>query len=91
MIVNGYCVKRFRMDEVHSDWKELCQVLAVPMEKAEKWWIHIRECYQSDGRHYHTLNHIHSMLSHLKKFQDRIRCYEEVSLAIFFHELDYSV
>ena len=57
------------------------------MEMAESWWSRVYNSYQSAGRHYHTLNHIHSMLGYLKKYADKILNYYEVFLAIFFHEL----
>lgn len=82
-----FCIRRICMDLALTKWNELCGVLEVPGDIAEKWWTCIRTSYQSTGRHYHTLTHISSMLSHLAEFKERIRCYEEVSLAIYFHEL----
>lgn len=75
------------LEDVQSNWMEVCGVLAVHVELARKWWFYIHSCYQSDGRQYHTLNHICSMLSHLRRVKEKVQYYEEVSLAIFFHEL----
>lgn len=82
-----YSLESPHMDLTRTKWKELCCALEVSGDLAEKWWTCIHDSYQSTRRHYHTLTHISSMLSHLTEFKKRIRCYEEVSLAIYFHEL----
>lgn len=75
------------VDYVHGEWLRVCSTLSVPTDCVKKWWTYIHGCYQSDGRHYHTLAHIYNMLSSLKNVRDRLQCYEAVCLAVFFHEL----
>lgn len=77
---------RETLEYVQKEWLKVCRFLTVPATLAEKWWIYISSCYQSDGRHYHTLSHIYSMLSNLNNVKERLQCYEEVALAVFFHE-----
>lgn len=75
------------MDSIQAKWEELCGTLQVPQDMIDKWWMCIHDSYQNTGRHYHTLSHINNMLSHLKEFEESLQCCEEVSLAIYFHEL----
>lgn len=74
------------MDYAQTKWRELCHVLEMPGDLAEKWWLRVQDSYQSERRYYHTLTHISNMLNHLEEFKEKITCYEEVLLAIYFHE-----
>ena len=73
-------------DTTKTAWEELCRSLQVPTDLSEKWWIYIHDSYQSNGRYYHTLSHIKSMLGHLEQYKEKMQHSKEVSLAIFFHE-----
>ena len=72
---------------VWFEWMGLCDMLGVPINLADKWWLYIRDCYGQDGRHYHTLDHICSMLNLFQICKGKLQRCEEVLLAIFFHEL----
>lgn len=74
------------VDATKTAWEILCHSLRASTALSEKWWIYIHDSYQSNSRHYHTLSHISSMLSHLEQYKEKIQHLKEVSLAIFFHE-----
>ena len=55
-------------------------------EKLDEWWNRLKTMYSEEGRHYHTLSHVHHMISLKHTVSDKLRKLDLVVLAIFFHE-----
>jgi predicted metal-dependent HD superfamily phosphohydrolase len=67
-------------------WVEACKGIVSSSALADKWWIVLKEHYEEDQRHYHTLEHIHAMCKNWTKHKHQLRAPKEVFFATFFHE-----
>ena len=68
-------------------WLGLCTRLGLGDGPALKWWDWLYSCYGEQQRHYHTMEHIESMLElQYKHCEGKIKNNAEFQLAIFFHE-----
>ena len=72
---------------VKQSWFDLCEKLGVNVTLSQKWWKIICDNYSEPTRYYHTLSHLSDMLRHLDTTAKKLSNAEEVSMAIFFHEL----
>lgn len=72
--------------EIEERWLTLCETLDLNPRLSKKWWTIIRDSYQEESRHYHTLEHIKFMLDCSDRYQNKLSNVQEVTLAIFFHE-----
>ncbi|XP_019851634.1 PREDICTED: uncharacterized protein LOC105312645 isoform X2 [Amphimedon queenslandica] len=71
-------------------WLELCTRLGLGDGPALKWWEWLYSRYGEPQRHYHTMEHIESMLELQDKHcEGKIQNNAEFQLAIFFHDVIY--
>lgn len=54
-------------------------------------WHEIELQYKHPKRHYHTLTHLTNLLSVLQPVQDRIKHWDAVLFALFYHDVVYKV
>ena len=70
---------------VNELWVETCEGV-VSSALAEKWWCVVKQHYEEDQRHYHTLQHIHEMCKNWTEHRCQLKAPKEVFFAILFHE-----
>jgi predicted metal-dependent HD superfamily phosphohydrolase len=58
-------------------------------EKIKVLFEKLVELYSQEERHYHTLKHIHAMLVFLEKNKNKIRSWESVVCATWYHDSVY--
>lgn len=52
-------------------------------------WSEIKNCYTSNSRHYHNLEHLKNMLSELIQIQSEVEDLDCLLFAIFYHDIVY--
>lgn len=52
-------------------------------------WSEIKRAYTANNRHYHTLEHLESMLAELKNVQSEVKQLDTLLFAIFYHDIVY--
>ena len=57
---------------------------------ADEMWRELEEYYTSPGRHYHTLDHLNSMLKELVPFQNQFSNWSTVVFAVAYHDAIYN-
>lgn len=70
---------------VSEFWVEACKGI-VSSALADKWWHVLKQHYEEDHRHYHTLEHIHAMCKNWTEHKHQLRAPKEVFFATLFHE-----
>lgn len=76
-------------DEVESIWFDLCRLFNITESIAGSVWITLSVQYQEEGRFYHTLEHIHSLLKLNDSYRKELVDPGVVMFAIFFHDIIY--
>ena len=75
---------------VKKAWESLCHdALGLPCEIEHTIWATIESRYCEPGRFYHTLEHIHDLITNSRQFQAEISDYTSVLLAVIFHDIIY--
>jgi predicted metal-dependent HD superfamily phosphohydrolase len=74
---------------LRGTFSELANQLSAPPAAVQKWTDDLIARYTEPQRHYHTINHIHSMLSCLGENKKHIKNHTLVELAIYFHDWIY--
>lgn len=69
-----------------NDWLSQTRTWSNDEEKSLLIFDELIECYQSEKRYYHTLEHINSMLLLLERFKQEVRSYEKLFFATWFHD-----
>jgi predicted metal-dependent HD superfamily phosphohydrolase len=77
------------MDILFSKWQHTLQSFGVDQVAAEKAFNSLVLAYSTPGRHYHTLKHIHHVLSTIQILQGYINNLATVQLAAWFHDVVY--
>eukprot|EP01122_Echinamoeba_exundans_P014340 TRINITY_DN6462_c0_g1_i1.p1 TRINITY_DN6462_c0_g1~~TRINITY_DN6462_c0_g1_i1.p1 ORF type:complete len:218 (+),score=29.01 TRINITY_DN6462_c0_g1_i1:109-762(+) len=74
-----------------SNWVAFVASLAGKTENAllDSWFSRLCLHYSEPTRHYHTLNHIHHMLTLLEEHKSHLQSKERVAMAIWFHDVIY--
>lgn len=62
-----------------------------PSEVIDELWTEIVQHYSATGRHYHTLDHLDSIVAELIKVKQEINNWLIVVLAIAYHDIVYDV
>ena len=57
---------------------------------ANKYWNKIKSRYSEKNRHYHTLQHLESVIYHLYSVKDEINDMDTVLFSAFYHDVVYS-
>lgn len=60
-------------------------------EIANNLWLEIFTKYSEPKRHYHTIDHLETIISDLKEVKDKIIDWETTVFAIFYHDIIYKV
>lgn len=58
-------------------------------ELANNLWLEIFTKYSEPKRHYHTIEHIESMIELAKEVKDKIHDWDTLLFAIFYHDIVY--
>ncbi|MEA5600267.1 hypothetical protein [Nostoc sp. UHCC 0252] len=77
------------MDILFSNWQHTLQPFGVGQLAAEKAFNDLVAAYSSPSRYYHTLKHIHHLLSTIEILQGYANNLPAVQLAAWFHDVVY--
>ena len=72
-----------------SNLAQLLTSLGVPTAQAEVLQLDVLARYGENGRFYHTLPHIHHILTLLTPFAPRMTDWTALQLAVWFHDIIY--
>lgn len=75
--------------KLEKDFIDLLSQFSQENEKVKALYKRLVTLYSQEGRHYHTLTHIQSMLSFLEKRKDRITNFKALFLATWYHDAVY--
>ena len=85
-------VIEFARASVRQAWEHLSQHdLALTSETAHSVWAAIECSYSEPARAYHTLEHIHDLITISLHYKPKVKDYSAVFLAIIFHDIVYDV
>ncbi|MBO9683944.1 MAG: hypothetical protein J7502_14975 [Flavisolibacter sp.] len=70
-------------------FQQLITQYSSDLQQTETLWNEIESNYSHSGRHYHTLAHLDQMLSELLGVQTKIRDWNTVLFALFYHDIIY--
>ncbi len=75
--------------DLHKYWKEVQDYFEITEESGRNLFDYILQPYQESGRHYHTLNHVYSLLLLIDK--QELSADNRITLIItaFFHDIVY--
>jgi predicted metal-dependent HD superfamily phosphohydrolase len=57
---------------------------------AMQLWEEIEENYSNKKRHYHTLNHLESLLQHLFTIKIQIKDWDTILFSLYYHDIIYN-
>jgi len=77
------------MIERQDEWTKVCVALGVEAAYADQLWTHLAEAYGEPQRHYHTLDHITTVVADAVRLRDRFEQADAALLALFFHDVVY--
>ena len=75
--------------QINERFNEICLVWGVSEPIIEKYSELILSRYSEEHRFYHTLSHIHNLLTLSNEYKDLLRDKEVVDMAILFHDIIY--
>jgi predicted metal-dependent HD superfamily phosphohydrolase len=73
-----------------NSWQHTLQGLGVDQVAIEQAFTDLVKAYSTGDRHYHTLNHIHHVLSVINTLQAYTHDLKAVQLAAWFHDVIYN-
>eukprot|EP00051_Salpingoeca_urceolata_P002821 m.53081 g.53081 ORF g.53081 m.53081 type:complete len:271 (+) comp12349_c0_seq2:101-913(+) len=76
-------------EEVKAELLEAWRLWTVDNAVTQAWFHRLADLYSEPTRHYHTLNHIWSMVQLVQQAQTRLQHPTAVGLATFFHDAIY--
>ncbi|WP_242028942.1 hypothetical protein [Coleofasciculus sp. FACHB-712] len=79
-----------RCSNLQSRWESLLQPFQVEQKIAQKVLLDLFKAYSSDGRHYHTLEHIEQVLATLNDLRSLSQNYAAIEFAAWFHDAVYN-
>lgn len=77
------------MNILFSNWQHTLQPFGVDQVEAEKAFNQLVAVYSTPDRHYHTLKHIHHVLSTIQILQGYTNNLAAVQIAAWFHDVVY--
>jgi predicted metal-dependent HD superfamily phosphohydrolase len=77
------------MTQLRQDWSKLLEHWAVDSERADQAFDVISHAYASEGRHYHTLEHIHEVLKTVEALESTAVHCHALKLAAWLHDVVY--
>jgi len=57
----------------------------------EKLWVELKKKYSAKARHYHTLQHLNSMLKQILEWMPEVKDFDTVLFALYYHDVVYIV
>lgn len=75
--------------QLRRKWDRLLDSFQARGEPAETVWTDLVMHYSEDGRYYHTLNHVHHVLTTAEMVQTHARNFSAVQWAVWFHDVVY--
>ncbi|MBD1841457.1 hypothetical protein [Coleofasciculus sp. FACHB-501] len=79
-----------RCFNLQSRWESLLQPFQVEQKIAQKVLLDLFKTYSSDGRYYHTLEHIEQVLATLNDLRSLSQNYAAIEFATWFHDAVYN-
>jgi predicted metal-dependent HD superfamily phosphohydrolase len=77
------------MTALQDEWTKVCAALGVDAAYAEQLWTCLAEAYSEPQRHYHTLDHIATVVADAVRLHDRFERPDAAVLALFLHDVVY--
>lgn len=68
---------------------ELCSRFSGDTNSIGRSWNHIAQSYSGRNRHYHNLDHLSRMLTHLESCRHLVDNWENILFALFYHDIVY--
>lgn len=78
-----------KLASLKRGWRTLTRESKAPITVSESIWKAMAIAYQSPKRHYHTLEHIASMLAFARRYRAIAKDYPALCYAIWFHDFVY--
>jgi predicted metal-dependent HD superfamily phosphohydrolase len=69
---------------------DLLAIYTNDIHLAKKLWTEIEQHYSEPKRHYHTLQHLNSLLRQLQLVKDKIENWEVILFSLFYHDIIYN-
>ena len=79
------------MDQLKQTFFALTQQYTPDEQTTKQLWEDIATQYEGKGRHYHTLDHLQSLLSELTAVKDLITKWDAILFALYYHDAVYNV
>jgi predicted metal-dependent HD superfamily phosphohydrolase len=79
------------LNYLENIWKEIWTSFNSDEKYINKLWYEIEKAYSSKSRYYHNLDHIKQMILASEKYSEHIIDLKTLRLAIFYHDIVYSV
>jgi predicted metal-dependent HD superfamily phosphohydrolase len=90
-VVNSeFKISREEIDVLRRHWEALFCGYDADQGDVEDLYQQLVRLYSAEGRAYHNLSHIRSLLNLGDSFRDRIQNYQALSFAVWFHDAIYS-
>jgi predicted metal-dependent HD superfamily phosphohydrolase len=78
-----------KVDTLNQRWISLMQSFGVGQEAARLAYANLVNHYSEDGRHYHTLTHVKTLLNVADGLRSLAQDFRAVELSIWFHDVIY--
>lgn len=78
------------MEILYNNWKTLCSSYTTDHSFIEKCFEELCKAYTEKQRHYHTLDHIASMIHEIKECKDPSINKNMLLFAVWFHDIIYN-
>ena len=76
-------------NEIEDSWNSVFDRLGADKIKSGKILDDLLKAYNLKERHYHNLDHIRNFLKFIGERKDKIKDYETMILAVWFHDVVY--
>jgi predicted metal-dependent HD superfamily phosphohydrolase len=77
------------MEALYNSWKTLCNKYTTDQPMIEKCFAELAKAYTEKQRHYHTLEHIASMIAEILECKDPLINKNTLLFATWFHDIIY--
>jgi predicted metal-dependent HD superfamily phosphohydrolase len=90
-VVNSeFKISKRELDFLRGQWEALFCGYDADKRDVEDLYHQLVRLYSAEGRAYHNLSHIRSLLDLSDSFRDRIQNYQALGFAIWFHDAIYN-
>lgn len=77
------------METLHHSWQTLCNTYTTDHTLMGDCFTELTTAYTEKQRHYHTLEHIASMIAEIRKCEDQLINNDTLLFATWFHDIVY--